>query len=194
MSGAPACTRSLTQSLNHTPTLPELGVRISPIPQAPAQCNLELGKIDTVKVKTASRKPKKHREDENMIPQEQQSISIQRFTGQRARRQRELAAQINKLNSSKREIERGNIRSHGQKLRRKLEAARLCLENDPDCDPTKSLIKAINGYESSNPFRRRRDLPTYQERMLGRAEYLRLKAVAKEIDRECKERNESIVP
>jgi hypothetical protein len=58
-------------------------------------------------------------------------------------------------------------------------------------DSTNALSKAINRCESSNPFRRRRDLPSYQERMLGRDEYLRMQAIAKEIDRERREREEN---
>jgi hypothetical protein len=58
-------------------------------------------------------------------------------------------------------------------------------------DSTNALSKAINRCESSNPFRRRRDLPSYRERMLGRDEYLRMQAIAKEIDRERREREEN---
>jgi hypothetical protein len=56
-------------------------------------------------------------------------------------------------------------------------------------DSTNALSKAINRCESSNPFRR--DLPSYQERMLGRDEYLRMQAIAKENDRERREREEN---
>jgi hypothetical protein len=55
-----------------------------------------------------------------------------RSTGQRARRQRELATEITALNVHG-EVDRGSIRSRGQRLHRKLEAAKRCLEDNPNC-------------------------------------------------------------
>ena len=49
-------------------------------------------------------------------------------------------------------------------------------------------------HELCNPFRRRRDIPGYRERMLGRSGYLRLKAVAMDIDCERGELKEKTLP
>ncbi|KAJ7820552.1 hypothetical protein B0H13DRAFT_1921212 [Mycena leptocephala] len=141
--------------------------------------------------KLSTAKPKAHRQDENASPPEQEALKAnRRSTGQRARRQRELATEITALNVHGK-VDQGSIRSRGQRLRRKLEAAKRCLEDDPNCDSTNALSKAINRCESSNPFRRRRDLPSYRERMLGRDEYLRMQAIVKEIGRERREREEN---
>ncbi|KAJ7912689.1 hypothetical protein B0H13DRAFT_1874535 [Mycena leptocephala] len=121
-----------------------------------------------------------------------QAIKARRSTGQRARRQRELAAEITALNMPG-GVERGSARSRAQHLRRKLEAARKYLEDDPCCDSTNALSKAISRHESSNPFRRRRDLPSYQEQMFGRDEYLRMRSIVKEIDRENRERQKNSI-
>ncbi|KAJ7934785.1 hypothetical protein B0H13DRAFT_1854782 [Mycena leptocephala] len=175
------------ESLNHTPTLLELGIQlrrdsVSPICRGPDK---------TLKGKLSTAKPKAHRQDENASLPEQEALKAnRRSTGQRERRQRELATEITALNVHG-EVDQGSIRSRGQRLPRKLEAAKRCLEDDPNCDSTNALSKAINRCESSNPFRRRRDLPSYQERMLGRDEYLRMQAIAKEIDRERREREEN---
>ncbi|KAJ7917063.1 hypothetical protein B0H13DRAFT_1870594 [Mycena leptocephala] len=137
------------ESLNHTPALLE-------------------GKLSTAK-------PKAHRQDENASPPEQEALKAnRRSTGQRARRQRELATEITALNVHG-EVDRGSIRSHGQRLRRKLEAAKRCLEDDPNCDSTNALSKATNRW------------------MLGRDEYLRMQAIAKEIERERRECEENRV-
>lgn len=137
-----------------------------------------------------------------------QAIKARRSTGQRARRQRELVAEITALNMPG-GVERGSARSRAQHLRRKLEAARKYLEDDPCCgmhsnsstfllletvlDSTNALSKAISRHESSNPFRRRRDLPSYQEQMFGRDEYLRMRSIVKEIDRENRERQKNSI-
>ncbi|KAJ7827910.1 hypothetical protein B0H13DRAFT_1917395 [Mycena leptocephala] len=146
------------ESLNHTPTLLELGIHlqrssVSPICRGPDK---------TLKGKLSTAKPKAHRQDENASPQEQEALKAnRRSTGQRARRQRELATEITALNVHG-EVDRRSIRSRGQRLRRKLEAAKRCLE--------KMITVMIQ--------------PTlYQKQSIG--------AIAKEIDRERREREEN---
>ncbi|KAJ7869257.1 hypothetical protein B0H13DRAFT_1896756 [Mycena leptocephala] len=148
------------ESLNHTPILLELGIHlqrdsVSPICRGPDK---------TLKGKLSNVKPKAHRQDENASPQEQEALKAnRRSTGQRARRQRELATEITALNVHG-EVDRRSIRSRGQRLRRKLEAAKRCLEHDPSC------VYQIQ--------------PTlYQQQSIG--------AIAKEIDRERRERGEN---
>ncbi|KAJ7831578.1 hypothetical protein B0H13DRAFT_1915396 [Mycena leptocephala] len=66
------------------------------------------GKLSTVK-------PKTERQNENVSPQEQETIKAHcRSTGQRARRQRELATEITTLNVSG-GVDGGNIGSRGQR-------------------------------------------------------------------------------
>ncbi|KAJ7816328.1 hypothetical protein B0H13DRAFT_2293155 [Mycena leptocephala] len=118
------------------------------------------GPDKTLKGKLSTAKPKAHRQDENASPPEQEALKANRRSrGQRARRQRELATQIIALNVHG-ELDCGSIRSRG---RRKLEAAKRCLEDDPNCDSTNALSKAIN----------------------------RMQAIAKEIDLERREREEN---
>ncbi|KAJ7869975.1 hypothetical protein B0H13DRAFT_1896421 [Mycena leptocephala] len=147
-----------TESLNHTPTLFKCFGYLS------RGRNKSL-KVMAIKVnyQLSNQKPR----DKNVSPQEQETIKAhRRSTGHRERRQRELATEITTLNVP-RGVHGGSIRSRGQRLRRKLKAAKRCLEDDPDYDSTNDLSKAID-YGSGNRFRRRRDLPSYQERMLGR--------------------------
>ena len=64
-------------------------------------------------------------------------------------------------------------------------------ESLPKIQPRLYPKQLIEVNQVCNPFRHRRDLPSYREQMLGSAEYHRLGAVAKKIDCERREHEEN---
>ncbi|KAJ6484574.1 hypothetical protein DFH09DRAFT_1106472 [Mycena vulgaris] len=105
-----------------------------------------------------------------------------RSAAQRARRQRELAEQIEELLQAK---GRKNIRSRAQTLRRKVEEAERRLELNAVC--------ALNNeFEMNNPRRESSYRPSRREQMLGSGEYHRLLSVAKQSEQEHRQREENV--
>ncbi|KAJ7280974.1 hypothetical protein C8J57DRAFT_1464301 [Mycena rebaudengoi] len=97
-------------------------------------------------------------------PKGSKQMNPYRSAAQRARHQRELAANIEDLSQT-----RGgeNIRSRAQILRRKVEEGERCLESNPDCDPTQALDRALDHeYDVNEPRRQDRYRESYRSRML----------------------------
>ncbi|KAJ7926527.1 hypothetical protein B0H13DRAFT_1862156 [Mycena leptocephala] len=87
-----------------------------------------------------------------------------RSAAQRARRQRELAANIENLLQTHGSE---NIRSRAQTLRRKVEDGEKRLELNPDCDPTQALDRALDHeYDVNEPRRQDRYWESYRSWML----------------------------
>ncbi|KAJ6481352.1 hypothetical protein DFH09DRAFT_1214102 [Mycena vulgaris] len=117
-------------------------------------------------------------------------LNSHRSAAQRARRQRELAEQIEELLQAKGPK---NRRSQAQTLRRKVEEAERRLKFDAVCDPTGTLDQALNKeFEINNPRRENRYRRSRREQTLGSEEYHRLLSVAKQSEREHRQREGNV--
>ncbi|KAK7006518.1 hypothetical protein R3P38DRAFT_3036120, partial [Favolaschia claudopus] len=94
-------------------------------------------------------------------------VNLPRSLAQRARRQRELAGEIEDLLDI--EGYKGCHRSRAQTLRRKVEQGEQRLKLSPECDPTQSLNQALD-HEYSHE--------SYRSRMLRKPSHLRWSELA----------------
>nr|GAT50109.1 predicted protein [Mycena chlorophos] len=106
--------------------------------------------------RSAGQKRRREREARERRENPPQVFDARRSAAQRARRQRELAAEIQaNLRIPQYSDERAqNGRSIAQSLRRKVEKANRMLDEDPDCDTTESLTKALWDEHDANNTRR----------------------------------------
>ncbi|KAK7005553.1 hypothetical protein R3P38DRAFT_3367456 [Favolaschia claudopus] len=92
-------------------------------------------------------------------------VNLTRSLAQRARRQRELAGDIEDLLDTK--GYKGCHRSRAQTLRRRVEQQERRLKSYPECDPTQSLDQALHHeYDVNQPRRNDRYRESYRSRML----------------------------
>ncbi|KAK7027047.1 hypothetical protein R3P38DRAFT_2941464, partial [Favolaschia claudopus] len=110
-------------------------------------------------------------------------VNLPRSLAQRARRQRELAGDIEDLLDI--EGYKGCHRSRAQTLRRKVEQGEQRLKLSPECDPTQSLDKALDHeYDVNQPRRNDRYRESYRSRMLRYEDEVRRGVYAEEQRRE----------
>ncbi|KAJ7022803.1 hypothetical protein C8F04DRAFT_1240580 [Mycena alexandri] len=98
---------------------------------------------------------------ENVKPVACASSGSRRSMAQRARRQRELAAGIER-DLTARQSNDEDVRSQAQKFRRKIEAAERRLDITPDCDTSQALDRILD-LNINNFGSRRRE--SYRDRM-----------------------------
>ncbi|KAK7029066.1 hypothetical protein R3P38DRAFT_3353962 [Favolaschia claudopus] len=110
-------------------------------------------------------------------------VNLTRSLAQRARRQRELAGDIEDLLDTK--GYKGCHRSRAQTLRRRVEQQERRLKSYPECDPTQSLDQALHHeYDVNQPRRNDRYRESYRSRMLRYEDEVRRGIYAEEQRRE----------
>ncbi|KAJ6563312.1 hypothetical protein DFH09DRAFT_1082369 [Mycena vulgaris] len=114
--------------------------------------------------RSPGQKKRREREAKENKPKGSKIVNLRRCVAQRARQQRELATDIEKLLNTR---NRGNVRSQAQSLRRKVEEGERRLKSDPICDPSEVLNQALDHEYVMNELRRQdRYRESYRSQML----------------------------
>ncbi|KAK6984268.1 hypothetical protein R3P38DRAFT_3105191, partial [Favolaschia claudopus] len=125
----------------------------------------------------------KAKEDDGRLSGIVRPVNLPRSLAQRARRQRELAGEIEDLLDI--EGYKGCHRSRAQTLLRKVEQGEQRLKLSPECDPTQSLDQALDHeYDVNQPRRNDRYRESYRSRMLRYEDEVRRGVYAEEQRRE----------